>query len=112
MSTYLKAIVFFTNVTRDNSEEYVYHNIESVKVTIKGVPNSMYSQGIPKSRFYEKAKMVFGEKTEFDQYMITWTFHNGSFSLVIDLRSIEDRSEVGSGRKIVNNQSRVLVEVK
>ena len=68
----MKAIVFFfTITTRGDSEEYVYHNIESVKVAIKGVSNSMYSQGIPKSRFYEKAKWVFGEKNEFDQYLTT-----------------------------------------
>ena len=44
--------------------------------------------------------------------MTTSTFYNDSFSLVIDPRSIENRSKVGTGRKIVNTQSRVLVEVK
>ena len=40
----IEAIVFFTNMMRDYSEKYVYHNIENVKVMTEGVPNSMYSQ--------------------------------------------------------------------
>ena len=44
----MKAVVLlFRNKTITNSEEYVYPNIESVKVTIEGIPNSVYSQGIP-----------------------------------------------------------------
>jgi malic enzyme len=45
----MKAIVMlFTNKTKTNSEEYVYPNIEKVRVTVEGVPNAVYSQGIPK----------------------------------------------------------------
>ena len=40
----MKAVVLlFRNKTIINSEEYVYPNIESVKVTIEGIPNSVYS---------------------------------------------------------------------
>jgi hypothetical protein len=45
----MKAIVMlFTNKTKTDSEEYVYPNIEKVRVTVEGVPNAVYSQGIPK----------------------------------------------------------------
>ncbi|CAB3997486.1 Hypothetical predicted protein, partial [Paramuricea clavata] len=41
----MKAIVMlFTNKTKTDSEEYVYPNIEKVKVTVEGVPNAVYSQ--------------------------------------------------------------------
>jgi hypothetical protein len=57
----MKAIVmFFTNKTKTDSEEYVYPNINKVRVTVEGVPISVYSQGIPKTRFYEEAKRIFG----------------------------------------------------
>ena len=52
----MKAIVLtFTEETgRAGSEEYLYHNIEKVKVTIEGNPNIVYSQGINKKRFYSE----------------------------------------------------------
>ena len=42
----MKAIVMlFTNKTKTDSEEFVYPNIEKVRVTVEGVPNAVYSQG-------------------------------------------------------------------
>ena len=61
----MKAIVMlFTNKNRKDSEQYVYPNIESVKITIQGVPNSVLPQGNPKSRFCEEAKRLFDFKDE------------------------------------------------
>lgn len=38
----MKAVVMlFTNKIKTNCEEYVYPNIDKVKVTIEGVPNSV-----------------------------------------------------------------------
>ena len=53
--------MLFTNKIKTNSEEYayVYPNIDKVKVTIEGVPNSVYSQGIPKTRLFEESKIIF-----------------------------------------------------
>ena len=76
------------------------------------MPNSLYSQGIPKSRFYELAKRVFREKTEFGQHKTVQQFFEYSFLLVINLRSIEDRNKVDTGWKVVNTQSAVLVEIR
>jgi hypothetical protein len=51
----MKAIVMLpTKKTKTDREEYVYPNIEKVKVTVEGVPNAVYSQGIPKTRLYEE----------------------------------------------------------
>ena len=56
----MKAIVsLFRKNTLTNSEEFVYPNITEVKVSIEGIPNSIYSQGIPKSRFFEEAFRIF-----------------------------------------------------
>ena len=57
----MKAIVMlFMNKTKTDNEEYVYPNIEKVRVTVEGVPNAVYSQGIPKTRLYEEARRLFG----------------------------------------------------
>ena len=49
----MKAIVLlFRNKTLTDSEQFVYPNITEVKISVEGVPNSVYSQGFQKRRFF------------------------------------------------------------
>ena len=55
----MKAIVLlFTKKTVTDSEEFVNPKIKSVKVTIAGTPNLIYSQGIPRKRLLEEARTM------------------------------------------------------
>ena len=94
-----KAIVCLLSKTTSptDSEEYLFPNIESVKITIEGVPNAVYSQGIPKNRFYSEAKMVFNSAEDYDMFIIIREFYNSKFALVIEMRAIEDNSRRGAG---------------
>jgi hypothetical protein len=109
----MKAIVMlFTSKTKTDSEEYIYPNID--KVTVEGVPNSVYSQGIPKTRLYEEAKRIFGDASsisEIGHQSLTSFFKDKKFALVIDLRTTNDAKTYGSGAKILNTQSGILVEI-
>ena len=109
----MKAIVIlFTKKSgRVGSEEYVYPNIERVKVTIEGSPNMVYSQGIPKNRLYSEAKRLFNQVDDYDRLIRVQSFYKDRFALVIDLRSIEDNMKHATGKKIVNTQSGVLLEI-
>lgn len=42
------------------SEDYIYPNIEKVKITIEGNPNMIYSQGVKNNTFYSEAKRKCG----------------------------------------------------
>ena len=98
---------------RTDSEQYLYPNLEKVRLTIEGVPNSVFSQGLPKSRFFEEAKRFFCpmcEKSMADEFMSIDKFYRDGFALVIDLRSTQDDT-TGGGKKIVNTQSGVLLEI-
>ena len=107
----MKAIVMlFTNKTKTDSEEYIYPNIEKVRVTIEGVPNAVYSQGIPKTRLYEEARRLFGTD-EISHQTLTGFFKDKKFALVIDLRTASDANTYGNGAKIQNTQSGILVEI-
>ena len=107
----MKAIVMlFTNKTKTDSEEYVYPNIEKVKVTVEGVPNAVYSQGIPKTRLYEEARRLFGTG-DISHQTLTNFFRDKKFALVIDIRTINDVNTYGNGAKIQNTQSGILVEI-
>ena len=110
----MKALVLlFRNKTITNSEEFVYPNITEVKISIEGVPNSIYSQGIPKSRFFEEAFRIFHCGYEnCDSVMSLEKFYKNPFALVVDLRTINDDFVYGDGKKIVNTQSGILLEIK
>ncbi|CAB4002867.1 Hypothetical predicted protein [Paramuricea clavata] len=107
-------VLLFTNRVRTDSEEYIYPNIDKVNMTIEGVPNAVFSQGLPKHRFFEEAKRFFCpmcEKSMADEFMSISKFFSNGFALVIDLRSTQDDT-TGGGMKIVNTQSGVLLEIK
>ena len=92
-------------------ENFTYPNISDVKLTIEGVPDSVYSQGIPKSRFYDEPKRFF-QMVDKDQFMTVEKFLKEKFALVIDLRSIQVNNKTGIGKKIVNPQNGMLLEIK
>jgi hypothetical protein len=107
----MKAIVIlFTHKPRTDSEEYVYPNIEKVRVTGEGVPNAVYSQGIPKTRLYEEARRLFGTE-EISHQTLTGFFNDKKFALVIDLRTVNDANTYGNGAIIQNTQSGILFEI-
>ncbi len=83
--------MLFRNKTVTDSEEFVFPNIETVKVTFKGTANQIYGQGIPKNRFYDEAKRLFGNGVE-NPLITLKGFYKNHFALVVDLRNIEDNS--------------------
>ena len=110
----MKAVVLlFKNKTLTDSEEYVYPNITEVKISVEGIPNSIYSQGIPKSRFFEEAFRIFHCGYEScESIMSLEKFYKDAFALCIDLRTINDDFVYGDGKKLVNTQSGILLEIK
>ena len=109
----MKAIVclFSKTTSPTDSEKYLYPNIENVKVTIEGVPNAVYSQGLPKNRFYSEEKRVFNNVEDFDRFITIRQFYNDKYELAIDLRAIEDNSRHGAGKKVINTQSGILLKI-
>ena len=108
----MKAIVLlFSKSTVVDSEEFMYPNISEVKVTIEGVPNVVYSQGVKKNRFFEEASRLFS-KGAMDQFINIGKFFKDKFALVIDLRAHADKLVIANGRKIINTQNGVLLEIK
>ena len=106
-------VLLFTKQTRTDSEEYLYPNITEVKVTIEGVPKSVYSQWVPRRRFYNEAKRLFHlMKYEKDQFMTVEKFCKDEFALVIDVRSHVEVNKTAHGKKIVNTQNGIRLEIK
>ena len=109
----MKAIVILCqkkNATE--SEEYVNFNVESVKVTIEGNPNSVYSQGLAKSDVYDEARRFFGSRVnQCTDNLTKLQFLKNKYALVIDFRTIDEENIVKSGRRLVGAQAGVLLEI-
>ena len=109
----LKAVVMlFRNKTVIASEEFVFPNIETVKKnTIEGMPSQIYSQGIPKKRFYDEAKRLFVNGAD-NPLMTIRSFYKKHFAIVIDLRNIEDNNVFQTGRKLTSTESGIPLEIQ
>lgn len=94
-------VMLFKKKTVTDSEEYVFPSITSVKVTIEGIPNSVYSQELNLSRLFIEARKVFLDY-HIDTMPITKFFNDNKFALAIDLRTFNDNNVSGNGRKILN----------
>lgn len=70
----------------------------------------VFSQRIPKNQLHSEAKRLFN-KVEDDRFITIQSFYKNQFALVIDLRSIEDNLKHATGKKIVNTQSGILLEI-
>jgi hypothetical protein len=106
-------VLLFTNKVRTDSEQYLYPNLEKVRLTIEGVPNSVFSQGLPKSRFFEEAKRFFCpmcEKSMADEFMSIDKFYKDGFALVIDLRSTQDDTTGGGKLEITKKATTADVQ--
>ena len=86
--------------------------ITEVKISVEGVPNSVYSQGMPKRKFFEEAFRIFhGGYENSDAVMSIEKFYKDSFALCVDLRTLDDNFVYGNGKKLVNTQSGLLLEI-
>ena len=105
-----------------DSEKFANPDIESVKVTIDGMPNKLFSQGLEPKDLWEEASRFFlntshNEKNqsimESDSDMNIVKFYTSDrFSLFIDLRSLKDNNLHGTGLKLENTKGGVQIEIK
>lgn len=111
----LNAIVLlFTKSSANVSEKYVYSNIESVNATIEGVSNALYSGesgSLTRNTIYKHARAFFLNSVK-DVVKPTKYFGGNKFALVVDLRYVNDKDKIGTGRKFINTQDGVYLKIK
>ena len=110
----MKSIVLLcTKKNPTDSEEFVNAEVEKVKVTIEGNPNSVYSQGLVRSEVYDEARRFFGTTNDLcNDNLSKLEFLKDKYAIVIDLRTVDDENTVHSGRKLIGTQSGVLLEIE
>ena len=104
-------LMLFQEKDETDPEKFANPNITNVKITIEGVPNMIYSQGLPRKRIFEEAQRLFEYDMKDPQMKIT-DFYDDKYALWIDLRSTSSKNSTGDGKRLVQTQSGVLLEIK
>ena len=112
-------LMLFENVAAQqpfarNIEAFYNPQITKVEVTIEGIPNQLYSQGMRAYQMWDEAKKYFapGSKRYSDVGTVAkdlaladvnlGEFLTSKYSLWLDIRASDDDSLHGSGRRIEN----------
>ena len=96
-----------------DTEAYFNPDITKVKVTVNGVPNRVYNEGISGSDMWQELTRHFKPSTNGRPNMTLAKYLTANkFGLWIDLRSMEDTTMHGNGQRLVNTQDGVQLEIE
>ena len=87
-------------------------DITKVKVTVNGVPNRVYNEGLSGSDMWQELTRHLKPSTDGRPNMtLTKYLTSNKFGLWIDLRSMADTTMHGNGQRLVNTQDGVQLEI-
>lgn len=92
-----------------DSEKTFNPDITEVKVTVNGIPNKVYSQGMKTRDMWEEAFRRFGKENS--SLTASEFYAGGRFTLFIDLRSMKENYLHGSGMRLVNTKDGVQLTI-
>ena len=116
-------LMIFVDPNRHRSETFYNPKIEKVEITIEGVPNQLYSHGLRPYQqwdeickyftFSPKRDSVVGqvEKDLLLTNVNIGRFFTDKFALWLDLRSTDDNSLHGTGRRIDNASEGITLHI-
>ena len=107
-------LLFISPYTAGNrdSESYFNPDITKVAVTVNGVPNRVYNEGISGSDMWEELTRHFKPSTDGRPNMTLAKYlADNKFGLWIDLRPMDDTTMHGNGQRLVNTQDGVQLEI-
>ena len=108
-----------------NTESFYNPKIEKVEVTIEGVPNQLYSQGIRAYQQWDEAMKYFASGPSAKRHpevaavakdlrladVKIGEYLSSKYALWLDMRTSDDDSLHGSGRRIENASEGVTVQI-
>ena len=98
-----------------DTEHYFNPDITKVKVTVNGVPNRVYNEGISGSDMWKELTRYFKPQTPAGgrpNMTLAKYLTSNKFGLWIDLRSMADTTMHGNGQRLVNTQDGVQLEIE
>ena len=123
----LKGIVILAHQSQGHnhaSECFLPIGATKVEITVEGVPNQTYAQGMELRHFWPKAQRLFAGTKKEDSAESNATcaelslatinpdrFYTNEFGLVIDMRSTSDNHLHGMGRSLRNTGEGVVIRI-
>ena len=116
-------LMLFEDPERTSTETYYNPEITKVEMTIEGVPNQLYSQGMKAYQQWDEINKFFAlnskrnKETNMiikDLYFTDTTLEKyltNNYALWLDLRSTDDNSLHGSGRRIENASEGITIQI-
>ena len=121
-------LILFEDVTAQqpfawNTESFFIPKITKVEVTIEGIPNQLFSQGMRAYQMWDEARKLFapGDKRHPEVVVVAkdlgladvslGEFLTSKFALWLDLRTTDDDRLHGSGRRIENASEGVTIQL-
>ena len=102
----------YTAGARD-SESYFNPDITKVKVTVNGVPNRVYNEGISGTDMWNELTRYFNPHSRgWPNMTLSKYLTANKFGLWINLRSMADTTMHGNGQRLVNTQDGVQLEIE
>ena len=116
-------LMLFEDPDRISTEYYYNPEITKVEITIEGVPNQLYSQGMKAYQQWDEINKFFAlnskrnKETNMivkDLYFTDTTLEKyltNNYALWLDFRSTDDNSLHGSGRRIENASEGITIQI-
>ena len=96
-----------------DSGNYFNPDITKVKVTVNGVPNRVYNEGISGADMWNELTRFFNPPARGSPNMNLTKYLTGNkFGLFIDLRSMADTTLHGNGQRLVNTHDGVQLKIE
>ena len=120
----LKGILMLFTKEKDwsrNTEKYINPEITNVKITVEGVPNQLYAQGMKMHHQFEECMKHFGgDRLKKNDHVIkelnlshmkAIDYYTKNYGLWLEFRSTDDGKLHGSGRRIENASEGITTEL-
>ena len=117
-------LMLFEDPDRTSTEDFVNPKITKVEMTIEGVPNQLYSQGMRQYQQWDEINKYFAltskrdketDKVAKDLYFSDTNiakYLTKRFALWLDLRFTNDNTLHGSGRRIENASEGITIQIE
>ena len=116
-------LMLFEDPERTSTQTYYNPKIEKVEMTIEGVPNQLYSQGMRAYQQWDEINKFFAlsskrnketDKIAKELYLTSATLEKyltDNYALWLDLRTTDDNTLHGSGRRVENASEGITIQI-
>ena len=98
-----------------DTENYFNPDITNVEVTINGIPNRVYNNGIKGYDMWREANWLFSTKSKKQgapSMTLAKYLTGNTFGFFLDLRSMAGTNMHGSGQRLLNSENGVQIALK